>query len=187
MSLVNTAVLPFKATAFAGDRMMDLTDADLKGHWSLVLFFPGAFTKVCPTELVDLAERYEEFKRLGVEIYAVTTDQPVVLEAWHDSSEDLRRIAYPMVGDPTHVIAKNFDVYQEAFGKAERSSFIVNPEGKIVAIDHQIGQLARSTDEMIRKLEGLQFLATHPGEICPAKWRAAQDVPAPELNLKGII
>ena len=187
MSLVNTAVLPFEAEAWVGNRFVKLTEADLQGHWSLVLFFPGAFTKVCPTELVDLAERYAEFTTLGVEVYAVTTDQPVVMKAWHESTADLQQILYPMVGDPTHRITKQFDVYQEAFGKAERSSFIVNPQGKILAIDHQVGQLARSADEMLRKIRGLQFLAAHPGEICPAKWRAPNDIPAPEINMTAIL
>ena len=67
MSLINTEVKPFKAQAFQNGQFIEVTEADLKGKWSVVFFYPADFTFVCPTELGDLADNYAEFKKLGVE------------------------------------------------------------------------------------------------------------------------
>ncbi len=74
MSLVNTTIKPFKTTAYQNGKFVEVSDADLKGKWSVVFFYPADFTFVCPTELGDLADNYDTFKSLGVEIYAVSTD-----------------------------------------------------------------------------------------------------------------
>ena len=93
-------------------------------------FYPADFTFVCPTELEDLANLYEKFQAIGCEIYSVSCDTHFVHKAWHDASERIQNIQYPMLADPTHCLAKDFEVYIEADGVAERGSFIVNPEGK---------------------------------------------------------
>jgi len=98
MSLINTEVKPFKTTAFQNGKFIEVTEADLKGKWSVVFFYPADFTFVCPTELGDLADNYEEFKKLGVEIYSVSTDTHFTHKAWHDSSEEIKKIQYVMVG-----------------------------------------------------------------------------------------
>src|SRR5512134_3561192 len=130
-SLINTEVLPFKATAYHAGKFAEVTDATLKGKWSVVFFYPADFTFVCPTELGDLADHYDTFKSLGVEIYAVSTDTHFTHKAWHDSSETIRKIQYPMIGDPTHAISRNFGVLIEDERLALRGTFVVNPEGVI--------------------------------------------------------
>jgi alkyl hydroperoxide reductase subunit AhpC len=94
-------IKPFKATAFHNGKFVAVTDADLKGKWSVVFFYPADFTFVCPTELGDLADHYAEFQKLGVEIYGVSTDTHFTHKAWHDTSETIGKIKYPMIGDPT--------------------------------------------------------------------------------------
>ena len=101
MALINTEIKPFQATAFHNGEFVDVSDADLKGKWSVVFFYPADFTFVCPTELGDLADNYAEFQRLGVEIYSVSTDTHFTHKAWHDTSDTIGKIQYPMVGDPT--------------------------------------------------------------------------------------
>ena len=115
-SLINTEILPFKATAFHNGQFVEVSNATLKGKWSVVFFYPADFTFVCPTELGDLADHYDTFKALGVEVYGVSTDTHFTHKAWHDTSDTIRTIQYPMIGDPTHQLARNFEVLREAEG-----------------------------------------------------------------------
>jgi peroxiredoxin (alkyl hydroperoxide reductase subunit C) len=116
MSLINTSIKPFRAKAFANGEFVDITEADLLGHWSIVFFYPADFTFVCPTELGDLADHYDQLKSLGVEVYAVSTDTHFTHKAWHDASETISKIQFPMIGDPTGTISRNFEVMIERKG-----------------------------------------------------------------------
>ncbi|EKN00439.1 MULTISPECIES: alkyl hydroperoxide reductase subunit C [Acidocella] len=187
MSLINTEVKPFTAQAFHGGKFITVSDADLKGKWSVVFFYPADFTFVCPTELEDLADNYVEFKNLGVEIYAVSTDTHFSHKAWHDSSDAINKIDYPMVGDPTHVISRNFDVLIEEAGLADRGTFVIDPEGKIQIVEITAGGIGRDAKELLRKVKAAQYVAAHPGEVCPAKWQEGEKTLAPSLDLVGKI
>ena len=187
MSLINTAIKPFKATAFHAGKFVPVSDADLKGKWSIVFFYPADFTFVCPTELGDLADEYARFKDLGGEIYSVSTDTHFTHKAWHDTSDTIRKIAYPMVGDPTGSITRNFDVMIEEEGLARRGTFVINPEGVIkVAEIHDLG-IGRDAKELLRKVQAAQYVASHPGEVCPAKWTPGEATLSPSLDLVGKI
>src|SRR5258707_14690755 len=125
MSLINTEIKPFKATAYHNGKFVPVTNDTLKGKWSVVVFYPADFTFVCPTELEDLADNYAEFKKLGVEIYSVSTDTHFAHKAWHDMSPAIKKIQYTMLGDPTLKISRNFDVLIEEAGLADRGTFVV--------------------------------------------------------------
>ena len=187
MSLINTEVKPFTAQAFHGGKFITVSESDLKGKWSVVFFYPADFTFVCPTELEDLADNYVEFKNLGVEIYAVSTDTHFSHKAWHDSSDAINKIDYPMVGDPTHVISRNFDVLIEEAGLADRGTFVIDPEGKIQIVEITAGGIGRDAKELLRKVKAAQYVAAHPGEVCPAKWQEGEKTLAPSLDLVGKI
>lgn len=188
MSLINTEVKPFKSTAFqAGKGFFEVSDANLKGGWSVVFFYPADFTFVCPTELGDLADSYAEFQKLGVEIYAVSTDTHFTHKAWHDSSETIAKINYPMVGDPTGAITRNFDVMIEEAGLADRGTFVVDPDGKIQIVEITCGGVGRDASELLRKVKAAQYVRNHPGEVCPAKWQEGAATLAPSLDLVGKI
>jgi peroxiredoxin (alkyl hydroperoxide reductase subunit C) len=186
-TLINTEVRPFKATAFHAGKFVPVSEENLKGKWSVVFFYPADFTFVCPTELGDLADNYAEFKRLGVEIYAVSTDTHFTHKAWHDSSDTIRKIAYPMVGDPTGTLTRNFGVMIEEAGLAERGTFVIDPSGKIQIIEVNAGGIGRNAEELLRKITAAQYVASHPGEVCPAKWHAGEKTLAPSLDLVGKI
>ncbi|MBE2257856.1 MAG: peroxiredoxin [Candidatus Accumulibacter sp.] len=187
MSLINTEVKPFKATAFHNGKFAPVTDADLKGKWSVVFFYPADFTFVCPTELGDLADEYASFQKLGVEIYSVSTDTHFTHKAWHDASETIKKINYPMIGDPTGAITRNFEVMIEEEGLALRGSFVINPEGVIKVCEiHDLG-IGRDAKELLRKVQAAQYVASHPGEVCPAKWTPGEATLAPSLDLVGKI
>jgi peroxiredoxin (alkyl hydroperoxide reductase subunit C) len=186
-SLINTTIKPFKATAYHQGKFVPVSDADLKGKWSVVFFYPADFTFVCPTELGDLADYYPQLKKLGVEVYSVSTDTHFTHKAWHDASETIKKIQYPMIGDPTGTISRNFGVMIEEDGLALRGTFIINPEGVIKVCEvHDLG-IGRDAKELLRKVQAAQYVATHNGEVCPAKWQPGADTLKPSLDLVGKI
>ena len=187
MPIINSQVKPFNATAYHNGAFVPVSDADLKGKWSVVFFYPADFTFVCPTELGDLADNYEAFKQLGVEIYGVSTDTHFTHKAWHDTSDTIGKIQYPLIGDPTHVISKNFDVLIEADGMADRGTFVIHPEGQIKIVELNDGGVGRDASELLRKVKAAQYVAAHPGEVCPAKWKEGEATLAPSLDLVGKI
>ncbi|CAZ89340.1 MAG: alkyl hydroperoxide reductase subunit C [Thiomonas sp.] len=187
MSLINTEVKPFKATAFQNGKFFDVTEASLKGKWSVVVFYPADFTFVCPTELEDLADNYDTFKALGVEIYSVSTDTHFAHKAWHDTSEAIKKVNYPMIGDPTGALTRNFDVMIEEEGLALRGTFLINPEGVIKLCEIHDNGIGRDAKELLRKVQAAQYVASHPGEVCPAKWKQGAATLKPSLDLVGKI
>ncbi|QPT40499.1 Alkyl hydroperoxide reductase subunit C [Oligella ureolytica] len=187
MSYINSEVKPFNATAFHNGDFIEVSEADLKGKWSVVFFYPADFTFVCPTELGDLADNYEEFKKLGVEIYSVSTDTHFTHKAWHDTSEEIGKIQYPMIGDPTGQITRNFGVMIEEDGLADRGTFVIDPEGKIQIVEINAGGIGRDAQELLRKVKAAQYVAAHPGEVCPAKWKEGEATLRPSLDLVGKI
>ncbi|MBL8503064.1 MAG: peroxiredoxin [Rhodocyclaceae bacterium] len=184
---INTEILPFKATAFHNGQFVEITDATLKGKWSVVFFYPADFTFVCPTELGDMADLYPAFRDLGVEIYSVSTDTHFTHKAWHDTSETIGKIRYPMIGDPTGTITRNFGVMIEEAGLAERGTFVMDPQGRIQIIEINAGGVGRDAAELLRKVKAAQYVAAHPGEVCPAKWKEGDKTLAPSLDLVGKI
>jgi len=187
MSYINSSVKPFNATAYHQGKFVPVSDADLKGKWSIVFFYPADFTFVCPTELGDLADLYPEFQKLGVEVYSVSTDTHFTHKAWHDTSDTIKKITYPMIGDPTGTITRNFGVYIEEAGLADRGTFVIDPEGKIQIVEINAGGVGRDASELLRKVKAAQYVASHPGEVCPAKWNEGDATLAPSLDLVGKI
>ena len=187
MSLINTEVKPFKATAYHQGAFVPVTDADLKGQWSVFFFYPADFTFVCPTELGDLADNYAEFRRLGVEIYGVSTDTHFTHKAWHDTSDTIAKIEYPLVGDPTLTLSRNFDVLIEDEGLADRGTFVVDPDGVIQLVEINAGGIGRNAVELLRKIKAAQYVRANPNEVCPAKWEEGDSTLAPSLDLVGKI
>ena len=187
MSLINTSIKPFKATAYHNGKFVDVSDATLKGKWSVVVFYPADFTFVCPTELEDLADNYAEFKKLGVEVYGVSTDTHFAHKAWHDTSDAIKKVQYPLVGDPTATLSRNFEVLIEEEGLALRGTFVINPEGQIKLYEIHDNGIGRDAKELLRKVKAAQYVASHPGEVCPAKWQEGEKTLKPSLELVGKI
>ena len=187
MALINEEIPEFSAQAFVNGEFKLITSEDTKGKWSIFMFYPADFTFVCPTELGDMADQYETLQKLGVEVYAVSTDTHFVHKAWHDASDTIKKIKFPMLGDPTGTITRGFNVMIEEEALALRGTFLVNPEGIIkVAEVHDLG-IGRSAKDMVRKVKAAQYVATHDGEVCPAAWEEDQPTLTPSLDLVGKI
>ena len=187
MSLINTEIKPFSATAFRNGEFVAVSDADLRGKWSIVFFYPADFTFVCPTELGDLADHYDELQKMGVEVFSVSTDTHFVHKAWHDASETIGKIRYFMIGDPNGVITNNFESMREGVGLADRATFLVDPDGIIQVVEMTAEGIGRNAAELVRKVKAAQYVRSHPGEVCPAKWEEGESTLAPSLDLVGKI
>lgn len=187
MSFIQKEISDFTVQAYVDGGFKEVTKEDVLGKWSVFFFYPADFTFVCPTELEDLADKYEEFKNINCEIYSVSCDTHYVHKAWHDTSKTIQKIQYPMLADPTGALARSFDVMIEEDGVAERASFIVNPEGRIVAYEVIAGNVGRNADELFRRVQASQFVAQHGDEVCPAKWKQGAETLKPSLDLVGLI
>ena len=186
MLSINQPVPSFQAHAFHQGQFTQVTDASLRGRWSVVFFYPADFTFVCPTELEELADHYATFAQMGVEVFAVSTDTHFAHKAWHDHSPAIKKIQFPMVGDPAHYLSKGFGVLNDE-GLAHRGTFVINPDGVIKSVEVSSDGVGRSAEELIRKIKALQYIAAHPNEVCPAKWKEGATTLTPSLDLVGKI
>ena len=185
MGIINSEIKPFNATAFKNGEFVEISEADVKGKWAVFFFYPADFTFVCPTELGDVADKYEELQKLGVEVFSVSTDTHFTHKAWHDTSETIGKIQYYMVGDQTGTITNNFGVMREGQGLADRATFVIDPDGIIQAVEITAEGIGRDADDLLRKIKAAQYVRKNPGEVCPAKWKEGEETLAPSLDLVG--
>ncbi len=187
MALIGTKIKPFAASAYRRGAFVDLTESNTQGKWAVFFFYPADFTFVCPTELGDLADFYPELQKLGVEVFSVSTDTHFTHKAWHESSETIKKIDYFMVGDQSGTITNNFDVMRPGVGLADRATFLVDPQGFIQFMEISSEGVGRNAAELVRKIKAAQYVAAHPGEVCPAKWEEGELTLAPSFDLVGKI
>lgn len=187
MSIIGTQLKPFTTQAYRQGKFIEVSDADVTGKWAVFFFYPADFTFVCPTELEDLADNYAAFQKMGVEVYSVSTDTHFSHKAWHDTSPAIGKIDYTMLGDPSGTITRNFDVMRAGQGLADRGTFVVDPQGVIQLMEITSEGVGRNAMELLRKVKAAQYIAAHPGEVCPAKWEEGETTLAPSLDLVGKI
>ena len=185
MALINTEIKPFKATAYKNGEFVEVSNKDIEGKWAVFFFYPADFTFVCPTELGDLADHYEELQSRGVEVFSVSTDTHFTHRAWHETSDTIGKIQYGMIGDPTGEITRNFDVMREGQGLADRGTFVVDPDGVIQVMEITAEGVGRDADELVRKIKAAQYVRDNPGQVCPAAWKEGEETLAPSLDLVG--
>ena len=182
---IGKMIRPFSVQAYENGKIRTVTDEDVKGKWSLFFFYPADFTFVCPTELKDLSDFYEEFQKEGCEIYSVSTDSEYVHKAWADASETIRTIRFPMLADTAWKLSKSFGVLSKGNGQALRAAFLVNPKGEIKAYEvHDMG-IGRNAQELLRVLRAAKFVEENGGQVCPAKWQPGEETLKPSLDLVG--
>ncbi|HEY5654008.1 MAG TPA: redoxin domain-containing protein [Pontiella sp.] len=187
MVKIGQEVPEFSMAAYHDDEIKDIKLSDYKGKWVVLVFYPADFTFVCPTELEDVAALYPKFQDAGAEVISISTDTAFVHKAWHDNSEAIGKINYPMGADPTGAVSKLFDVYMDHEGLALRGTFIIDPDGVLKTAEvHDLG-IGRSAAETYRKLEAAKFVYEHGDQVCPANWTPGADTLTPGLDLVGKI
>ncbi|MCB1160340.1 MAG: peroxiredoxin [Leptospiraceae bacterium] len=187
MIRIGDKIPEFKVQAYHNGEFKSVSDKDVLGKWAIFLFYPADFTFVCPTELGDMADEYSELQKLGVEVYSVSTDTHFVHKAWHDTSDTIKKIKFPMLADPTGKLTRGFGIMIEEEGIAMRGTFLVNPEGMVKVLEVTDGGIGRDASEMVKKVQAAQYVAGHAGEVCPAKWKPGNKTLKPGLDLVGKI
>ena len=184
---INDKAPEFTTKAFYENDVKEISLKDYKGKWVILFFYPADFTFICPTELGELADNHDRLKELNVEVLSVSTDTAFVHKAWHDNSETIKKIKFPMLADPTGKICKAYGTYIEEEGLSLRGTFIIDPEGNLKAYEIHDNSIGRSSQELIRKIQAAQFVEKHKGQVCPASWKPGSDTLKPGLDLVGKI
>jgi peroxiredoxin (alkyl hydroperoxide reductase subunit C) len=164
---------------------LKFSDIFKKGNWLIIFFYPADYTFVCPTELADIGSKYEELKREGAELVSISTDTHFVHYAWQHSELLLSSIKYPMGADPTHIVSKTFGIYNDETGLALRGTFIVDPDGKLVASEVNYFPVGRNADELVRKLKAFKYVRENPAQVCPARWQPGKQTLTPGRDIVG--
>ena len=172
---------------YQDEKISRMSFDDLRGKWAILFFYPADFTFVCPTELGEMADMYEAFQKEGAEIVSVSTDTVFVHKAWHDGSDTIKKIKFPMAADPSHDLSDLFGVLIEDKGVTHRGTFIINPDGIIKGVEITDDAIGRSAKETFRKFKAAKYVGEHPGNVCPASWDEGGDTLAPGLDLVGKI
>jgi NADH-dependent peroxiredoxin subunit C len=167
------------------DDATNISTHDLHGKWVVLFYYPADFTFVCPTELKDMAGAKAKFDELGVTVLAASTDTVFSHRAWVKHEGLMKNFPYMMLADHNTEIASAYNILDEKSGIAGRGTFIIDPEGICRGIEVTSGPLGRNSDELIRKLEALQFMAAHPGTACPAKWALGAKTLTPSIKIAG--
>lgn len=186
-SIINSHIPPFSLQAYHDGIFKILTEKDILGKWSILFFYTADFSPICFTELMGLVEIQDELHKMGVEIFAISTDSQFVHKAWHNESTDIQKIQFPMLGDRSGSLCYALGVMPEEEGAINPSSFIVNPEGEIKIAELYDENVVRAPNELMRKLKAAIFIAEHPGEACPAKWNEGDETLKPSIDLIGKI
>lgn len=185
--LINQTIIEAEFEAFHDNKIKKIKLSDYRGKWLVLFFYPADFTFVCPTELSEMADYYEEFKKLNTEIISVSTDTVFVHKAWHDESPVIKKISFPMAADPTGNLSRQLNVYINEEGLALRGTFVIDPDGKIKVMEVHDNSVGRSAPELLRKIQAAIFVREHNGEVCPASWKPGAATLKPGLDLVGKI
>ncbi len=184
--LINKPAPEFSVDSYQAGKIKKVKLSDYKGKWVLLVFYPADFTFVCPTELGEIAKNYQEFKKLGAEVLAISTDSAFVHKAWHDMSPTIRTITYPMLADTAKTICAAYDTLTEE-GLSYRATVLVDPKGIVKWFDIHDNSIGRSTQEILRRLNAAIYVSKHPGEVCPVSWTPGKTTLKPIIELVGKI
>jgi NADH-dependent peroxiredoxin subunit C len=187
MVKIGQKVNDFEVQAFHNNDIKKIKLSDLKGKWVVLLFYPADFTFICPTELEEAANFYGDFQKAGAEVLSVSTDTVYTHKAWHDVSPAIKKIAFPMVADPTGNLCREFGTYIDEAGLSLRGTFIIDPDGILKTIDIHDNSIGRSAAEILRRVQAAKFVRENKGEVCPANWKPGSKTLKPGLDLVGKI
>lgn len=184
-SLIGSYVPDLELKAYHNKGIETLNLRSYKGQWLVLFFYPADFTFVCPTELEELAHKYEVFKSLNTEVISVSTDTVYTHKAWHDASPGIAKITFPMGADTSGALSRALQAYVSNDGMALRATAIIDPDGIIRVYEVNDMSIGRSIDELLRKLHAAQFIREHGDQVCPANWTPGGKTLRPGLDLVG--
>jgi peroxiredoxin 2/4 len=173
----------FLATAVVDQEFKTIKLSDYRGKYVVLFFYPLDFTFVCPTEIIAFSDRYNQFKDLNTEVLGVSVDSEFSHLAWIQTDRKeggIGDISYPLVSDIKKEISNAYNVLDPDAGVALRGLFIIDKEGTIQhATINNLG-FGRSVDETLRVLQAIQYIQSHPDEVCPAGWQPGEKTMNPD-------
>lgn len=167
------------------DEVERISSEDFSGKWLVLFFYPADFTFVCPTEIVDLHRRHEEFKKLDAEVVVVSTDTVYTHRAWIEAEEILKGLQFRMAADHSGRISHTLRIYNTDSGMAQRATFIIDPEGVLRVVEIVADNIGRNAGEIVRQIKALKFVSEHPGHVCPASWDEGAPTLQPSVRKAG--
>jgi NADH-dependent peroxiredoxin subunit C len=184
---LNTKAPEFEQEAYMDGEIKKIKITDYHGKWLILFFYPADFTFICPTELGELADTYQQLKELGCEVISVSTDTAFVHKAWADNSATIAKIKFPMLADPTGRVCKAYGTYIENEGLSLRGTFFIDPQGVLKAYELHDNSIGRSVKEIVRKVQAAQYVSKNKGQVCPVNWEPGKETLTPGLDLVGKI
>ncbi|OHB24296.1 MAG: peroxiredoxin [Parcubacteria group bacterium RIFOXYD2_FULL_52_8] len=189
---INHTIQDFEVTGYVDGDFKTFRSAEYRGKWMVLIFYPADFTFICPTELEDAQKHYTELKALGAEVFGVSTDTHFTHKAWHDASEAIKKVQFPLLGDPSGSLCRQFGTYIEDeadddAGLSLRGTFIIDPDGIVKTIEIHANNIGRSGHELLRKLQAAKFVRENKGLVCPAEWEPGAETLRPGADLVGKI
>jgi len=185
MAKIDTKAPSFKMDYYDAEKDTDgtISSEDLKGKWYVLFYYPADFTFVCPTELKDLSDAKSEFDKMWVEILPVSTDTIFTHKGWVKAEWLLKDFKYKMLADHNGEYADLYNILDLETHLAGRWAFIVDPDGILRWIEITSWAQWRNSAELIRKIQGLQFMRENPTAACPAKWTPGAKTLTPGIDL----
>jgi alkyl hydroperoxide reductase subunit AhpC len=179
----------FETKAYLNGEIVNVKLSDYRGKWVLLYFYPGDFTFVCPTELTQVATKYQALKELGAEILAISVDSPYTHKAWQEvelSKMVPGGLPFPMLSDVGGDIGRLYGVYDEDYKVDLRGSFLIDPDGNVQAMEVLAPAIGRNAAEMLRQLKACVRVRQSGGkEATPAGWEPGKKTLTPEPGLSG--
>jgi peroxiredoxin (alkyl hydroperoxide reductase subunit C) len=185
MVFINDTAPNFSEDAFLNEDIQKVSLSDYKGKWLVLFFYPSDFSFICPTELRELAEKYKEIQALNCEVVSVSTDTVYVHKAWHESSDAIKKIRFPMLSDPSHRVCKSYGTLIENEGVTTRATFFISPDAIVKAFEFHDNDIGRNIDEIVRKIQAAKFVLEHKGQVCPMNWKPGDAAIKPGLKKSG--
>ena len=162
--------------AFYNGKITSINLENYRGKWIILFFYPADFTFVCPTELKEMSDYYQDFKDGGAEIFSISTDSAYVHKAWVKDNDLLKNIRFPMLSDKSGTFSNIMLVYDKRNGTALRASFIIDPDGIIIASEYSNDSIGRNAGELLRKFDAAVAVRKGDGGLCPAGWKEGAEL-----------
>ena len=173
----------FTATAVVDQEFKTIKLSDYRGKYVVLFFYPLDFTFVCPTEITAFSDSFDQFKDLNTEILGVSVDSEFSHLAWIQTDRKAGGVGdlnYPLVSDIKKTISADYNVLDPEAGIALRGLFIIDKEGVLQHATINNLSFGRSVDETFRVLQAIQYVQSHPDEVCPAGWQPGEATMNPD-------
>ena len=173
----------FTATAVVDQEFKTIKLSDYRGKYVVLFFYPLDFTFVCPTEITAFSDSFDQFKDINTEVLGVSVDSEFSHLAWIQTDRKaggVGDLSYPLVSDIKKTISADYNVLDPEAGIALRGLFIVDKEGILQHATINNLSFGRSVDETFRVLQAIQYVQSHPDEVCPAGWQPGEATMNPD-------